>query len=883
MVSNLSQKLKMYFLKGNLEEIMKKTKTVVLETGVLALGIMFLILFVMKCSPFGGNSLACMDADIQYLDFYSYYKDVLTGNDDFYYTLTKALGGSGFALFGYYLSSPFCLLVLLFKKENLHACFNIIVALKVTLAAMTCAYFLLKRFEKKLQKNRRYYLVVILALGYALGQYSIAQCSNIMWLDGVYMLPLILLGVYRVVLKEKNSCWKLSVTVGYTIIANWYSAGIDCMFSIFWLLLELVLSTNYFLKHKVNWKQTISTVFRYGAGMFTGVLLSAALFLPTIGILGKSSKGNPEFLRLLDSYMHGNVLNTVRRYTYGAISDYGNVALFCGSIAIVAAFSVFIARDISKRAKIASAGLGIFSVLICYWNPFFVLFSLLKNAESYWYRYSYVSIMGIIFIAAIYLLTTNMVSATWISRISAGIFAVALVVVNKNKIDRNVILTVIGIIVAGILIDSILDERNKTKIQRRIAIFACIFTLSELAYNATLLIQTYSVDSVDYYAKYVREQSTQIEKIKLYDGEQYRINQTSNRGANDMQITAYYDEGLAYNYMSLCGYTSSPDGIQNDFMDRLGYRKCSEALNVVNTSVLGADSLLGTKYILSKFSLKGLIKNEQLPQANGKDVYENPFALPMAFVYDDNDLSVENENPFEYQNALYSKLYGEKIQIYKPVEYMIEQEGDVINGQDLKYHLKLPQGDYIFYGNIPCNSEINATITIDQNPAFIYSQWLSQSVFYIPVENCATDTVITLSSNVSYDVNQKKVQFYALDLRTLKKVSQKIQEREIVDCSVKNGNISMKVENAEKNQRAFISISYDSGWTVKRNGEVIYPELVGDCLYSIPLELGTNEIEMQYHVVYLKTGIILSIVGILLVGVMMYYEKRKGIRERKDN
>lgn len=58
-----------------------------------------------------------------------------------------------------------------------------------------------------------------------------------MWLDGVYMLPFILLQVYNVVRGKKN--WGLSVCVGLAIVFNWYSAGIDCIFSGFWFLFEL--------------------------------------------------------------------------------------------------------------------------------------------------------------------------------------------------------------------------------------------------------------------------------------------------------------------------------------------------------------------------------------------------------------------------------------------------------------------------------------------------------------------------------------------------------------------------------------------------------------------------------------------------------------------
>ena len=65
-------------------------------------------------APFGNASLAAMDANIQYLDFFSYFKDVLAGDNNLFYTFSKTLGGSNIAVFSYYLSSPFSLLIVFF-------------------------------------------------------------------------------------------------------------------------------------------------------------------------------------------------------------------------------------------------------------------------------------------------------------------------------------------------------------------------------------------------------------------------------------------------------------------------------------------------------------------------------------------------------------------------------------------------------------------------------------------------------------------------------------------------------------------------------------------------------------------------------------------------
>ena len=90
--------------------------------------IMLIILYIGDYVPFGTNTMASIDADIQYLDFFAYFKDVLSGRNNISYTFSKTLGGTSAAVFSYYLSSPFSFLVALFDKKQLELFFDFIVS-----------------------------------------------------------------------------------------------------------------------------------------------------------------------------------------------------------------------------------------------------------------------------------------------------------------------------------------------------------------------------------------------------------------------------------------------------------------------------------------------------------------------------------------------------------------------------------------------------------------------------------------------------------------------------------------------------------------------------------------------------------------------------------
>ncbi len=214
-----------------------KKKRIYFSAFGLTFAVLLILFITCGYAPFGNKSLAVDDASIQYLDFYAYFKDVLAQKNSIFYTFGKTLGGTNIAVFSYYLSSPFMLLSVFFPKENLHSFFDILVLLKLSLASMTFSIFLVNRFRKYLTENTesaRTFFVVLLSCCYGLCQYTIAQSSNIMWIDGVYLLPLILLGTYQII--HGSSIWKLSVWVALSILFNWYSGGINCVFSALWFL-----------------------------------------------------------------------------------------------------------------------------------------------------------------------------------------------------------------------------------------------------------------------------------------------------------------------------------------------------------------------------------------------------------------------------------------------------------------------------------------------------------------------------------------------------------------------------------------------------------------------------------------------------------------------
>lgn len=851
----------------------KPQYNMIISFGIIMVIRLFLY-YILGYAPFGEKSLIVNDAHIQYVDFFAYLKDVLSGENSIAYSFSKTLGGSCIGVFSYYLASPFNLLLLFVEKTSIYTFFHIIIALKLSLAGATFAYFLNIRFREFLsEKKYGNFLVVVLSVSYALGQYSLAQSSNVKWLEGVYFLPLILTGVYEVV--QKKSSWKLSLFVGLAILFNWYTGGISCLFSIFWFFMELCLkqTDKNNRSGKDIAKESFELLIRYGCAMALGVVLSAVLFLPTIGALRNSTRGSLDLSVILNPTFMGELPSVIQGYSLGAISGLGYVSLFCGTLALIGTIGCFISKEIHSAKKLVLGVFAGFSILMYYWQPLFGLFSLLKTSESFFYRYSYCSIFTLVFLAAMFFFTTNYEKKPMLLVKIAGVFAATLLMMNyfnhMQDVD-NTNTTAIYMVLIACGLAFFIYSMDKSKVIKGVALtLVTILLLGEVTLSSKLLMEYYSSADYSYYRTYVMEQEAQMDELQIYDDSFYRISQTTTRSTLPDNITAYYNDGLAYGYWSISGYTSSPDDIQREFLDRLGYPINGENMCIVNTSIVGADALLGVKYVLSPYAINGLELIEELGVHNGKAVYENPYSLPMAFVYDDNTMTVNNEsNPFVYQNELYSKLLGESVELYEPLQYV---------KTDQIYTVTIPEGNYAVYGNLPWQSYANAKINVNGYYDTTYASWLSPSVFYIPTNPGDQSAVVTVSAaNVEGFISGTE-QIYALNLDKLAEVAQKISSRTVDTMTIENGYANITV-NATEGEKLYISIPYDAGWKITLNGQEIQPELFGDCMYTIALEDGSNEIEMSYSIPFLNIGIVVSMIGLIVLVIIMIVEKKgKGV------
>lgn len=855
---------------------------------IVAAVFVFILAAIMGFAPFGGNSFATMDAKIQYLDFFAYLKRVLAGDASVFYTFEKTLGGNNIAVFAYYLSSPFNLLVVFFDQQEFHSMFTLLVALKLATAAATFAIYLHGRFPAMKTGP-----LCCLSLCYALGQYTFAQASNIMWLDGVYMLPLILLGTYRLV-QNKRKKLLLILSVAASILFNWYSAGINCIFCLLYYIYEDALQNRF-----GGVKAYIGRALPFIGSLALGVLLSMCLFFPSMYALrgGRAGFDALDIGMLASNYLQ-NIFTAVTQFRIGGTSSEGSVSLFCGYISVFGTGAYFFLGKEKGRTRGIVIVFLLINVLLYFISPFITLFSLFKKAESYWYRYSYVGIFALLCVAGRFFenvgnrpmrmtagkywaagLLTAVLCLGWglesfpFAMLALGLTVLLVYVYGKTLPAASAVQepvkedpAALAESAAGRRASAVWTPARKRQLA---AAGACLLLaaglLVELGFNAAALMRTYFSDSVGAFADYVTQQQAQVNALKEYDGGFYRVNQTDtfNKGYEGAGLTANYNESIAYGYHSVNGYTSDPDNNSRFFLEKLGYRTNGLNMNIVNTSVLGADALLGVKYVFSSYDINGLEKLEELGTYNGKSTYYNPYALPAAFTYDPAGRKVEDGNMFEYQNSLYSYLLGEEVTLYREAETQrsTDEDGNTV------YTVTVPDGPHALYADFTILTTSYVKVSVNGGDAVDMGGWLSPNVLYIPDGDGSPTVCIGAENEIS-----TSCRIYWLDLDALAQAAQKLQAN-AADADISDGHVSCSV-NAETGERLYLSVPYEDGWSIKVNGKDADYELVGGCMISVALEEGENTVTLDFSVPGLGPGIALTVIAALFTAALAFADAR---------
>lgn len=227
--------------------------------------IMFFVLLSMGISYGSEKTILASDGFHQYVIFAQALRNILHGADSIFYTFTSGLGVNFFALASYYLGSLLSPLVYFFNLQSMPDAIYLLTLIKFGLIGLA-AYFSFHRIYPKIKP----FLVLTLSVSYSLMSFLTSQLELNNWLDVFILLPIVLLGLYRLITQTKPLLYYGSLSLLF--IQHYYFGYMVAIF-VFLLFLVNLISLD-------TWKRRLRACLSFTSVSILSALTSAFILIP---------------------------------------------------------------------------------------------------------------------------------------------------------------------------------------------------------------------------------------------------------------------------------------------------------------------------------------------------------------------------------------------------------------------------------------------------------------------------------------------------------------------------------------------------------------------------------------------------------------------------
>ena len=830
--------------------------------------------YVGEVGPFGGKCLVVVDGVHQYLPFFSEYQEKLQNFGSMQYTFDVGLGNNFLSLWSYYLSSPFNLIIILCAKSQLPMALNIIISTKIVLASLCFAYFLMHAGRKPVKNPG----IIVFSLFYAFSSYVVGYYWNLMWLDCIFIFPIIILGMEKMFTKKDSRMYILALL--YSFICNYYISFMICAFLVLW----------FFTFSFRSLKELFFKGVRFAASSLIAAALGAVILLPAYkGIMTTASAK----FSLPEWEFYGSFADTLRSHLFcsevmtNQVGD-GGTNLFCGVFTILLAFMFFFIKDISAEKRIKYLLLLVLLVvsfnnqLLNYiWHGF-------HNQYGIPNRFAFLYIFVLLLMAyEVYLkrkrLRLSMVVAAYIASM---LFVINCYYNAEVTYDDKIYVVTACLLTLYLVLFALYTELPRKK-QIALALLT-IVAVFEMAVNGIFAFKQVGSSEPEYYYGDTETLSALKDRVEEDTSTFYR---------SDILAPLFVDEATWYNLRSVGIFGSTVRGELVDIMGDLGfYTGANEYLYYGATPVTNA--LFGVKYVYTREGDFVNLDMEHFAKEEHISVYRNPYILPIGYMVNEEILTFDTEDngPFTVQNELCGALSG-----IEPVFTTIYSDMQVsVYGTNLDVTLKDDNNAEYSKANGSARADMIYTIPYDMD---LYVNCRGSNVRKIALLIDGNEVAFDRYQGQIFHVGKMEagqlvdIQFVLNDgddmSGTLYCYPMEFAEEQFLSFYNVLANQGMeltkysdtRLEGTISAQKAGVfmtSIPYDEGWTIYANGKKVETCRILEGFLGAKLEEGDYTIKMVYRCPGLPEGAGITLFGILCFWMMCRVESRQRIRKEEQ-
>lgn len=833
--------------------------------------ILFLALLAENISFNGETTILASDGFHQYVIFAENLRNILHGSDSLFYTFTSGLGLNFYALISYYLGSFFSPFVYFFSLKSMPDAIYLFTLLKVACMGLTSFYSLRQLYPKVLKP-----FTVILSSSYALMSFAISQIEINMWLDVFILLPLIILGLNRLLNQKKFILYYLTLTILF--IQNYYFGYMVAIFLVLYFLVQISKENHW----KIRGRQFVDfTVVSILAGLSSCVmLLSTYLDLSTHG--EKFSTFTEWFTEnswFLDLFAK-NFVGAYDTTKFGSIP-----MIYVGIFPLILAIIFFTIKSIKWQTRLASGIVLLLIIASFYLEPLDLMWQGMHSPNMFLHRYSWAFSLMVILLAAETLSRLKELTVKHyligIVPLGLGFLATVLLKNHYQFLEAPQIIITFSFLAAYTII---LISYAKQYLTFNLFIsFTLLFTVFETSlntyYQITALNSEWVFPSRQSYELNLTDTEKLIQKSQKLNTTFYRTEELLPQTGND---------SMKYNYHGISQFSSIRNTTSSSTLDRLGFKSTGTNLNLrYQNNTLLMDSLFAVKYNLSETDVNKF-GFRYLDNSGNTSLYENQYASQLAILtnglYKDVDFSV---NTLDNQTNWMNNLTGLSEKYFTRVPSQLSGGANILNdrvttsndGQlnsHADYNLTVAPNTqlYISVPNITFSNENSQKVQITVNGKTVeYTTDNAYTFFDLGYFEDSQTLHVTLSFPENNQVSFNQPNFYALDTTSYQKAMEIINRQKVKVTT--NKNTVTATYKADKASSLLFTIPYDKGWTATQNGQKITLSKAQDGFMKVDVKSGKGKVVLTYLPTGFKEGTMLSSVGLLLFICYNIARKRK--------
>lgn len=831
--------------------------------------------FSLRLHPVGGNTILTCDLFHQYAPLLTEFRRKLLSGDSLFYTWNIGLGSDFWPIVSYYCSSPLNFLLLFFPEKNIYDAIALIVLLRVGLSGL---FFSLLFYRKERKEGP---MVLLLSTLYALSGFVLSYFWDVMWMDAIVLLPLVVLGVWRLI--EKKSVILYIVTLFLVIAGNFYFGFFLCIFlAVFFFVLFAE------AKSKRRAQPFLPTFLRFAWSSVLSAAMAGFFLVPTFLSLGQTSAAAEKMTPTIEnSFTFFDFLSRFLLHADPVIRE-GLPNVACGVLLFLLIPLYFFCAGIPFRNRFLMGVMGFF-LFVSMANPYLdFLWNGLHRTNQLPYRQAFLLVFLLLYMAAELLFHMETIRREGV--IASVFFALAYLILlnyaSPNKLEPWLLFgSAAFVILYGIALTALVKgSPYGLKPQKALLYLVILEVFLSAEFAMSFLSEN---EHFTYYESFAQHSGTISQDIDAIDQERFTRTallpeETGNDGAlfDLKSIPSFLSTTPQSTVRFLSGLGLGNNGLNEVWIE--GLTDVSARLLCVGNVVTYTDGVSVDDYLGlpensdSDVSSDDVFATRQDYMYKGYEITQNDRVLPVGYCVPADQLNYMHDpsmTPFDNTNALLTAMGV--VGAYLPVERTEMSRGNLSAGDSVDQFRIVSPDISSTYGFRPAFYAPGGRLLLFVDTDVEYVVFVStfdpetgvseQSILH-PIKGQIVDCGVLPENSEEIEIRvviekgaEGQIRFATatIDADALDYSAEILSTSSLENIVYSSNSLSGTVTVPE-GHALLLTIPYNEGWTVTVDGKPAVISRAYDALLSVELPAGRHDVQMHFMPRGLPVGILLT-------------------------